>query len=567
MTRISRRALLCLASVTLSPCLSEAQVDASSRRTRLRDPRSKKALHHIVLLGQSNAGGAEAMPPVSSVDEGFGNFRFVRGIRTWRANNHPTQPHLRPDSQFDLVPLNEIEGPGNTGETAATGIANSIKRMVLSRRLSDIGVFQDDSIIVSYPHRGGSYLFELDYRDLPAIVSGKRIRPGGAFETFVDDLRRAKQAAEARGWAYKVLAFHFLQGENEDGGRLSPSFSEANHAKFIEIFSYDIERAYDKWNAAAKLVSGQHEDVPLVIAQVANEWSGHAQMVASHSNKNIIVAGPSYHVPSARNSRVPNRRTTSIHLTADSQRWLGSQTAKALILSRPDAKWRPLEPIEMKMVQGKKIIVQFYVPVPPLRWELNWLPMAHQYGFAVIRGSKASGRQVSIASVEILSKDRVIINLDDDNQFERGEEFRVEYGTSAFCADSIGVFDSISYVNNSDSKLIDIEIDHRNHKIISNLLKEGRFIIKQSHNRGFMGVVSDCFMREGKFIMRSDYVVGDPVRYRGFQLFRDRPFGNLSDSDNSLSEYGFADETYGRRQGQRYPLNNMCLIFSLEGVA
>ncbi len=507
------------------------------------------------------------MPPVSPIDEGFGNFRFARGIRTWRANNHPTQPHLRPDSQFDLVPLNEIEGPGNTGETAATGIANSIKRMVLSRNPIDIGLSKDDSIIVSYPHRGGSYLFELDYRDQSAIVSGKKTRPGGAFETFVDDLRRAKQAAEARGWAYNVLAFHFLQGENEDGGRLSPSFYESNHSKFIETFAHDIENAYEKWNAAAKLVSGQHEDVPMMIAQVANEWSGHAQIVASHNNKNIIIAGPSYHVPSARNSRVPSRRSTSIHLTADSQRWLGAQTAKALILSRPNKRWRPLEPIRMKMVQGKKIILQFHVPVPPLRWELNWLPMAHQYGFAVIRGSKASGRQVIIASVEIENKDQIVINLNDDDKFVEGDIFRVEYGVSGFCVESIGVVESVSNVNDGVSKLVDMEIDHRNYDFISTLLREGRFIAKQDHNKNFTAVIRDSLMREGKFVIRSDHVIGDPIIYKSLRLFRDRQFGNLSDSDNRSSEYGFADRTYGRRLGKSYPLNNMCLIFSLEGVA
>ena len=43
-----------------------------------------------------------------------------------------------------------------------------------------------------------------------------------------------------------------------------------------------------------------------------------------------------------------------------------------------------------------------------------------------------------------------------------------------------------------------------------------------------------------------------------------RPFsyGNLRDSDTKKAIYSFADNTYGSRAGQSYPLWNWCVLFT-----
>ncbi|MBE9605532.1 hypothetical protein IAI18_11690 [Acetobacteraceae bacterium H6797] len=516
-------------------------------------------LLHLVLLGQSNAGGGDARPAVTQTDPGYGSLRFARGLRTWRGNDHPADPQNRAAEGFRFVPL--TEGTAQVGtETAASGFTSHVKAALSSAAHTDPAK-SPPFFLASYPHRGGSFLAELDSRDEQTNPNNPRPGPGGFEATFGDDLKRARQEAQSHGWSYGVFAFYFMQGENEGRGRIGPGGAVLPWMEFRSAYAKALKEAYAGWAKGAMTVSGQNRPPPMLITQVRNDWAGMAQLDAAGQGQGIFVTGPAYYVPSAFNSAGIRRLTVS-HLTADGQRWLGEQAGKVMLRIMGGEAWKPLQPIEVRRDSPTQVTLRFHVPRPPLRWETENLPMAEDYGFGVWLGTRDNtGARRDITRVIIMGPDTVRLELSPDTPLEAGKPAIIRYAWSS----QVGTTPApVAAQRKAADGKADLVFQGDIQATFTPLLNEGAFFLRQQAQGSAVMLVKEMRLDGGTTVvsgdakqMRGNFTLGMPALIQ-----RTNPFGNLTDSDDATALFTFTDRRYGRRQGKPYPLRNYAVIFT-----
>jgi hypothetical protein len=110
----------------------------------------------------------------------------------------------------------------------------------------------------------------------------------------------------------------------------------------------------------------------------------------------VVCVGPKYQYPYAPDA---------LHLTAEGYDRLGEKYGEVyyerVILGHA---WRPLEPVAVTR-QGKRVVVAFHVPYPPLAWD-DTLPAPHARAhpaWATGRGFEVEDRsgELTIASVAV----------------------------------------------------------------------------------------------------------------------------------------------------------------------
>lgn len=532
---------------------------------------------HIVGLGQSNEMGAQSTPVVSSGELGFGAYKFVRGIHTRSVSDAPASPERRSASDFSFTPLVAIVEDVWSGETPAVGITSQ-----LTARLRSGAAKPESSpthYLYSYPHTGGKHLAELDWRDYETHPSNPIPGPGGYHATFVDDIRRARVSAASAGFRYEVAAFHFTQGENEGSGYILPGAPWLVHALFVPAYKADLAAAYARWDADARAVSGQANPIPLFISQVNNYWAGQSQAQLANEDPHVHLVGPIYYVPSALNSRWLGATHGAVeHLSADGQRWRGEQAGK--VMSRvlfEGADWRPLQPRSVRRTSPTSIVLDFDVPCPPIAFETDWLAKATNYGFEVTRGTEdLPGYDCIIKDVLITGPQQVTIHLDPRTSLADRELAIVTYGrirTVGTTASPI-VFARAGAPFAHGVAAAELLFEGDLTAQFAPLLVEGCFILRQefeppSLRFGVEGKGASIVIREVRLegwhtVVRGEIqsIVGSLAAGAPCLIERDQLFGNLRDSDPARSVFCFSDQTYGKRQGLRYPLHNFCIMFS-----
>jgi hypothetical protein len=527
------------------------------------------AISHVIGLGQSNEEGSQSQPIVTATDPGFGAYKFARGIHTYNPSDNPATPENRVASDFTFVPLIEAVQQLWAGETIATGLTAQMKTALTGGRFSPVSLSDTTPhYLFSYPHRGGKHLIELNYQDYETSGSDPTPGAGGYQKTFKDDITRAKASARAAGFDYGITAFTFCQGENEGGGLLIPGGSVMTHADFVPAYKAELLDSYNHWDADARAITGQTRSIPMFIRQVLNEWAGQAQVQLANEHPAIFLATPIYYVPSAENSVWNNgARGATVHMSADGQRWLGEQVGKVMrrVLFEGED-WSPLQPVDTYRVSDTEIRIRFNVPRPPLRFETSWLAAAIAYGFQVNLGTKDSpGAARTIAAVSIVADDTVALTLSAATPVTAGASAYVTYGRNAAIGNTSVTLAAIgsgaAYPSGQASTELTFTGDITAQ--FSTLLVEGCFVLRQyTAGNGYM-IARDVRLSGGNTIVRGETreVTGTFQTGTPCTIERDRPFGNLCDSDKALSLFRFTDTSYGTRQGQYYPLPNFCVVF------
>jgi hypothetical protein len=550
-TRIATTLPLLLLSTLLPP-----QAFGSDRLHGICD--KDAGVKHISLLGQSNAAGTEALPVISMDGDTFGGISFKRGIRTWRANDHPATPEDRNPTDFSFRPLKETMEYGVLGETVSSGMLAQLIQSACGAGYTAAKT----KVLFSYSAKGGIFLDELDQRDMQLQRGGGG---GGYFKTFADDLRRARWSAQSLGLDYEPIALWFMQGENESVGRITANTKPLEYDDFLDRYSKDLERAYVAWNEKVKAVLGRPQaKIPMLISQVMSDWSGEAQLLASHNNEHISVVGPVYQLPSAVYSEVRGKRGATVHLSADGQRWLGELSGRVLgRILRYGRQWRPLEPIAVERLSDRQIRIKFFVPKPPLRFETSWLPKARNMGFSVWGGSKNRlERRHAIDGVQIQGDD-VIITLSAQARLGDGEPAIVQYASESWIAPGTG---RVKKVEQRADGNFAVYLDAGDAAQIAEWIEKGPLVIRQSVEGSASLLVTD---------VRSDgnglVILGTPLQtLSGFKtgevvdFFRDRPFGNLADSDFGVSTGTYRGSRPASLEGKRYPMENFSVIFTMR---
>jgi hypothetical protein len=508
-------------------------------------------------MGQSLGSGEDAFPVVTIADTGDGNFQFARGVHTWRAQA-PTfcrTPELRPDAEFALVPLVGGEPATSTGETIASGLADSLKNAV--------GRQADIHYLVSFAGRGNTRLHDLDKRhDNTTDPRSLEPTPGGFYRTSIDDVRRAKAQADARGWRYSVGAITWMQGEKNDDLRLDDWSEPLEFPAFVDAYADDLIALKNDWNDDILPITQQSQRIRLFTYQTLGAIAGQAQLAAADKDPEIHLVSPIYYLMSAINSRNPYTKDWGAvnHLTGDSERWLGAQFAKVMKRVLIDsARWEPLRPLTAwTSVDRTTVYVRYSVPVPPLVIDTQFLPAHPTRGFHIPGGPKISGASTIAADTIALTLAGPL--APGAHSIEYVTE-NVPTVTRELHAGALDVRTGTSAAGHSTNRVV-IAGDLREE--IQPILQHGVFYLETLDAMDFTrGIIRKVFIDEhGNTVFEGEereIVHGASFRTgQALAVAMIMPYGNIRDSDAEPSQYTFV---HGPRVGQPYPLWNWSVAF------
>lgn len=527
---------------------------------------STPAISGIWMMGQSLCDGSESLPIVTSADTGWGNRAFQRGVRTWLASDHPAAPDQRAIDSFQLVPL-LAQKNGGLGETIANGMADHWQSLRFDNNKARAAQ-SASRFLVACAGQGGRQIQELSSADLStdARTPESRRHGGGYYRTSLDDARRAVAQAKAAGSSFQIAALYWMQGEGNGGptGGIVPTRWDAELPRAQGLAWYrDQLIAYRRqWSADLCAITGQKTELPLFTYQTLGP-AGEAQLMAADADKNIVMVGSHYAVPSAINSRTkPGRHGDPIHLSADGERWWGEQVGKVMhrVLDRGE-RWQPLRPQKASLETTRDtILVSFTVPRPPLVLDATFIPrqeIAANGTFTSLAGFRvhdSTGAAVTLTSIEVVAPAQVRIHL--AAPLAAGKTGRLSYGHPY--AGSLGKVASVR----AGELLISVGLTEP----IKQLMNEGAFLAVTT-----TGPVARVPVRSVREENGAAVLSYDPAELRDGRPFepgqdlvamRSFSYGNLRDSDDERSVFTFTDPAYGTRAGQPYPLWNWCVLFS-----
>jgi hypothetical protein len=516
-------------------------------------------------MGQSLGSGEEAFPVVTTADTGFENYQFRRGVHTWRPSepDNCANPERRRGNDFALVPIIGGEQATHTGETIASGLVDSLK--AARDRPADL------HYLFSYAGVGNTRLRDLDKRhDDTTDPRALRPTPGGFYRTSIDDVRRGAAQAAMRGWQFEVGAITWMQGERNEDLRLNDWSEPLPREAFLEAYAEDLIALKNDWNDDIRAITQQSSRIHLFTYQTRGSTTGQAQLLAADTDPEIHLTSPTYYMMSAVNSLNPfsNQWGAIIHITGDSERWLGAQFAKVmkrtLLEQQP---WQPLRPLAAwASADRTEVFIRYAVPVPPLVIENDFLPALAGAGLRIVGGP-------GIAAVAVASADTLALTL--DSPLPSGTAFSVDYATVTSSAVALEFPAGARAVragraSNGEATyevLIPGDVRDQLRRVLQNgvfyLQTASDFTCTSSCARGIIrNVTLDA---SGDTVLQgiSSELEGGTSFVAGQSLAVALiwPYGNIRDSDNEPSLYTFAT---GPRAGQPYPLWNWSVAF--EGL-
>ncbi len=313
----------------------------------------------IVSTGQSLSVGATGTPVVSTTQP-YHNLMLS-----------DASPDPKYDGQGDMLslvpltapmrPATSVSYPGNiAGETPSEGTSNQISALTLAR-----GGFDTVSVATNIGESGQS---------ITVIEKGGT---GKAYAATLYEGAAIKALAAQQGKSFGYGAILLTHGE-----------TDANDANY----QAQITKLRDDYNADLKALTGQKQDIPMLISQQGTfpqEANTYAQSTLAEwqlgvtAPEKFLCVGPKYQYEYS-----PDH----VHFPAAQYRRLGEKYAevyvRAILMKEP---WAPLQPTTVSR-SGAVITVDFHVPDPPLAWEETISP-PHQE----IAKAWAAGRGFEVA--------------------------------------------------------------------------------------------------------------------------------------------------------------------------
>jgi hypothetical protein len=530
-------------------------------------------LYHWSIYGQSNAGGADALPPVSNANQDLGNVSFAMGMQTWNFiwSTNFSGPAGRGDAMFDIVPMYERDYGNGQGEFYSTGITGQFKASHLGNRYNPGGIkFAAPHMLMSSPTTGGIYLSTM----LPSDTEG-----AGYYNLFKDDIARAKKKALEKGWSYGFGGVVFAQGESEASSlKLSSNSATFSFSQVRDNWANNLISLRASMQTDVQTITGQTRDMPMFAMVGRYGLLGEALTQVAAADEHVYVVGPNYFAPNAFNSTL-NPATDALgryhgdilHMSADGNRWCGEHIGKVMNTVLRDGKpWQPLYPTDVYRVKDDEIQIKFHVPVKPLQFDTTWTFPVRLAGLRVFPGTldgfSNTSNQLSINTVNIISDDTISIAM--YSPITANGNFVVTYGEETFAfgvTQPVAAYrDGSPYPNGLASK----EIVYAGN-ILSTFtpcLRNGCFRMYQASS------TTNPIIRDARYdsgtnttVLRGEAVsFGAPVNVAsdGFNVYSVFGTGTIMDSDPTRSMYKFTDTSYGSHQGKYYPLNNFCINFT-----
>ncbi len=361
--------------------------------------RPDRDINHVLAYGQSLSVGYEGWPALSTSQphDSLMLGDCVRPLRDdapeWQPVGAPAFRPLRATVQnlgtgalltdADVAAL--PPGSAMLGETVLEGALNFWR----GRQLAAGAEPGRQRLLASSCGTGGRTLEALSKGASPELFN--RLRAC---------VRLASSVAAENKASYGITAVLFLQGESNNWGLDGSAAEVADYKALLQVFRRDV---FSDLSAGITL---QPAPPSLFLYQTGGAYASETQSVPQAQlefaleTPGCFLVAPSYPVTEKFG-----------HLDANGYRWLGVQFGKVLhrVLTLGQD-WRPLHPRRADF-SGDAVLVDFHVPVPPLRWGRpivgHGFVDPHDRGFTVI---DAAGT-VPIARVDIVGPASVRLAL------------------------------------------------------------------------------------------------------------------------------------------------------------
>lgn len=249
------------------------------------------------------------------------------------------------------------------------------------RRAFELSIYGMSEVLASYLNSKGS-ADSLLICTFPGGQGGTGIgdlgRGSKPYKKFIEEIKKAYQKAQDKGWEFEVPAFCWMQGEDD----LVWSKSK-NYKKELKKFQTDLSNDI-------KAITKQQKDVICVTYQTncltlsegfdENSFLSRetavpqGQIELVRDDPMFMASGPTYPY-----SFIEER----VHLDGISQKRLGYLAGLSIIRILESKPGKGLIP-EQFSVRGDTVIVKFNIPVPPLVLDTTAVKKAANYGFSVI---------------------------------------------------------------------------------------------------------------------------------------------------------------------------------------
>jgi sucrose-6-phosphate hydrolase SacC (GH32 family) len=336
---------------------------------------------HLIMYGQSLSTGHEAGTPLSAENvQGV----YMLGQQVWFNYGNYDYTEINP-----LVGHPSFVMGGDLFEPAIMGAANHLRTKGLL-----------DNIIASSTGDSGKSI-----EDLSKESEVQRL-----YGVYTQALSYGKQAVERTQSTVSCPAIFWLQGEwnytQEGSGLTSGSKPDNTKAGYKNLLLTLKNNMQDD----AQQIYGQSDRPLFITYQTGGQYVrgrqveiGMAQVEAANENEDIVCAGPVYQMTNYNHG----------HMDANGYRWYGEMLGKVYNKVKIQGEdFIPLQPKSLHRSDDdpKKVIVKFYVPVPPLVLDTLTLPKIVDYGFYIYHKRAAQ----TITKVQITDDDAVEITCAND---------------------------------------------------------------------------------------------------------------------------------------------------------
>lgn len=355
-------------------------------------------INHAIIYGQSLSTGQQTAPAISLT-----NFKgnIMIGLQEWINDGNTNL------DQFNLLYARPAIATGYTQEQTEAlpitdqarcespnmGFANAIKAAIDRHVLEMV----DRKILATSCGSGGQSI---------ELLSKNNPNNGGSIyrNQFLAALTRAKQNADALSKSLVCTSVIWQQGEYNyiaQPGQGWTSGTPATNDK--DQYATYFDQLVTDMIADIIAAYGQSLNPIILTYQPGTAYIrsddmpiGMALLESSNKDSRVLLASPQYSVTSRGGG----------HYDPNGARWIGEQFAKVYntVVLRGE-KWSPLQP--KKITKNlNNIIIDFHVPVPPLRWDTKTVKPINNYGFYVTN----NGAAVGVSSVELIGATSVKIS-------------------------------------------------------------------------------------------------------------------------------------------------------------